>query len=570
MKSFPFRAGWLTGLSIAAVLAVGLAGIRGIAAARRSAREEAERVFREETALRARAMETRLAGIRSDLAFVAASSPIGRLREPADTENWQGAGAQAALLLFLRGHPEVVRVVVRSPRGEALLHTGRRGGVPVLWVSTRPTGLEGAAVAPGRPRLTTAFALASAAADGPTVETEVEPVTLLSPEPAADGRACRLRDATGTLLARDPSRMGAEAEGGLGGAQRPPAQRASEGLLRASAERSRASAPSLRSGVTPERANDAVHAEAPVTSDGWSAPGPWRLECEQPGGLAVARVEPVTARYRTTLLLNLAAMALAVLLGAFAVQQTRRRERLEANAREEARVRELERQLFHAERLATVGRLAAGIAHEINNPLEGMANWLSLARRELQRGRTDAAAEHLGRAREGLDRAAGIVHQVLGQSDPAKAPWVTVDLNQVLRETEEFLESRKEFAGVSFGLELDRTPLLVRGNPVMLAQVAVNLILNACEAQPRGGEVRIRAQRVGAHAVAEIADRGQGVKEVDRERIFEPFFSTKDSTGLGLSICHSIVRQHDGELTVAAREGGGALFRVSLPALEAR
>ena len=533
MKSFPFRAGWLTGLSIAAVLAVGLAGFRGIAAARRSAREEAERGFRDETTGRARAVETRLAGIRSDLAFVAASSPIGRLRQPADTENWQGAGAQAALLLFLRGHPEVVRVVVRSPRGEALLHTGRRGGVPVLWVSTRPTGLEGAAVAPGRPRLTTTLALASATADGPTVEAEVEPVTLLSPERAADGHACRLRDAGGTLLARDPTRVA--------------------GADRASA-----------------RANDFVRAEAAVTSDGWSAPGPWRLECQQPEELAVARVEPVTARYRTTLLLNLAAMGLAVLLGGFAVQQTRRRERLEANAREEARVRELERQLFHAERLATVGRLAAGIAHEINNPLEGMANWLSLARSELQRGRTDAAAEHLGRAREGLDRAAGIVHQVLGQSDPAKAPWVTVDLNQVLRETEEFLESRKEFAGVSFGLDLDRTPLLVRGNPVMLAQVAVNLILNACEAQPRGGEVRIRSLRVGAQAVAEIADRGQGVKEADRGRIFEPFFSTKDSTGLGLSICHSIVRQHDGELTVAAREGGGALFRVTLPALEER
>ncbi|HEY2945832.1 MAG TPA: ATP-binding protein [Vicinamibacteria bacterium] len=528
MRSFRFRAGWLTGLSVAAVLAVGVAGFRGIAAARRSAREEAERVFRDETSGRARAVETRLAGIRSDLAFVAASSPIGRLRQPADTQNGEGAGAQAALLLFLRGHPEVVRVVVRSPRGEALLHTGRRGGVPVLWVSTRPTGLEGAAVAPGRPRLTTTLALASPTADRPTVEAEVEPVTLMSPEPAADGHACRLRDAAGALLARDPARA-REAPAGL-----------------------------------------SVHAEAPVTSDGWSAPGPWRLDCAQPEALAVARVEPVTARYRTTLLLNLAAMGLAVLLGGFAVHQTRRRERLEASAREEARVRELERQLFHAERLATVGRLAAGIAHEINNPLEGMANWLSLARRELQQGRTVAAAEHLARAREGLDRAAGIVHQVLGQSDPAKAPWVTVDLNQVLRETEEFLQSRKEFAGVSFGLELDGAPLLVRGNPVMLGQVAVNLVLNACEAQPRGGEVRIRSQRVGAHAVAEIADRGQGVKEADRERIFEPFFSTKDSTGLGLSICHSIVRQHAGELTVAAREGGGALFRVTLPALDAR
>jgi len=528
MKPFAFRAGWLTGLSIAAVLAVGLAGFRGITAARRSAREEAQRAFRDETTARARSVETRLAGIRSDLAFVAASSPLGRLRQPADAEASR-AGAQAALLLFLRGHPEVVRVVVRSPTGEALLHTGRRGGVPVLWVSTRPTGLEGAAVAPGRPRLTTTLTLGSETSDGPTVETEVEPVALLSSEQAADGHACRLRDAGGRLLARDPARAAS-----LAG-----------------------------------RGENAVSADAAVGSDGWSAPGPWRIECEQPEELAVARVEPVTARYRTTLLLNLAAMALAVLLGGFAVQQTRRRERLEANAREEARVRELERQLFHAERLATVGRLAAGIAHEINNPLEGMANWLSLARSELDRGRTDAAAEHLGRAREGLDRAAGIVHQVLAQSDPAKAPWVTVDLNQVLRETEGFLESRKEFAGVRFGLELERAPLLVRGNPVMLAQVAMNLIVNACEAQPRGGEVRVRAQRVGRQAVAEVADRGQGVTEADRERIFEPFFSTKDSTGLGLSICHSIVRQHDGELTVAAREGGGALFRMTLPALEA-
>src|SRR5262249_44894059 len=159
-------------------------------------------------------------------------------------------------------------------------------------------------------------------------------------------------------------------------------------------------------------------------------------------------------------------------------------------------------------------------------------NWLSLARTELQRGNAGAAAEHLVRAREGLDRAAGIVHQVLAQSDPAKAPWVTVDLNQVLRESEEFLQTRREFARVAFGLQLDAPPGLVRGNPVMLGQVAVNLILNACEAQPEGGEVQIRSRRMGPHAVAEIADRGEGVQAADRERIFEPFFSTKNSTGL--------------------------------------
>src|SRR5688500_445776 len=122
MRLLRLRAGWLTGLSIAAVLAVGLAGVRGIAAARRSAREEAQRAFRDDTSARARQVETRLSAIRSDLAFVAASSPVGRLRAAGEGDDWPRAGAQAALLLFLRTHPEVVRVVVRSARGDTLLH----------------------------------------------------------------------------------------------------------------------------------------------------------------------------------------------------------------------------------------------------------------------------------------------------------------------------------------------------------------------------------------------------------------------------------------------------------------
>jgi two-component system C4-dicarboxylate transport sensor histidine kinase DctB len=311
-----------------------------------------------------------------------------------------------------------------------------------------------------------------------------------------------------------------------------------------------------------------VRAEAGLVGGGWSAPAPWRLECEQAEDLAVGRVEPVAARYRTTLALNAGAMGLALLLGGFAVQQARRRDRLEAQAREEVRVRELERQLFHAERLTTVGRLAAGIAHEINNPLEGMANWLSLARGELERGNSEAAAEHLGHVKEGLDRAAGIVRQVLVQSESANAMRVPVDLNQILRETEQFMRSRSEFGAIIFGLELAGEPLLVSASPGMLGQVAVNLILNACEAQPKGGQVQVSSRREGGHVVAEVADRGPGVAEIDRQRIFEPFFSTKNSTGLGLSICHSIVRQHDGELTVSPREGGGALFQMKLPTLE--
>src|SRR5258708_39750387 len=196
MKPLPLPAGWLTGLSIAAVLAVGLAGFPGITVARQGAHDEAERAFRDETAARARAREVRLSLIRSGLAFLAASSPVGRLGESAGPKDGRRVREEAAPLLFLRGHPEVVGVVVRSPRGEPLVHTGRRGGVPVLWVSSSPTGLEGAAVAPGRPRLLASLAFNAEGRPGAgevSLETEVEPAALLahgdSPEDA--GAAAR-------------------------------------------------------------------------------------------------------------------------------------------------------------------------------------------------------------------------------------------------------------------------------------------------------------------------------------------------------------------------------------------
>jgi len=417
--------------------------------------------------------------------------------------------------VFLRGHPEVIRLEVTSDAGEPLLHAGRRGGVPVLWISTRPTGHEGAALAPGRPRLVTRAPAVRGDSRG-TVELEVDPVQFLG-----DSGGCALLDGGNALMA-------GELPGG--------------------------SAEPLRVAVgAPE----------------WSAPGPWTLVCPEPETELAPAPGPVSARYRTTLLLNLGVMAMALFLGGFAVQQARRRERLEARAREEARVRTLERQLLHAERLTTVGRLAAGIAHEINNPLEGMANWISLSRDALTRRDTAAATAHLDRVREGLERAAGIVRRVLAHADPAHAPMSELDLNDVLRETGEFVRSRSEFAGIGFSFDLSPEPLRVKGSPVMLGQVAVNLILNACEAQPEKGEVRVSSRREGGSVVAELADRGPGVPEADRQRIFEPFFSTKDSSGLGLSICHTIVRQHDGDLSVGPRPDGatGAVFRLRLPAL---
>ncbi len=525
----PLRAtsGWLTAIALVAVAGMNLAGLWGIAVARQGALEEAHRAFDIDVSAKASALEARLAGVRSDLEFLGGSSTIERLEEgKADASAVQilRQAAESALLLFLRSHSEVVRIVVRSSAGRPLLHVGRRGGVPVLWVSAVPTGQEGAAVDPRRPRLTARLAHAGAGT-GVTIETEIAPSPLLELGGATESRRCELRDAAGVVLGQFPP------------------------------------------GPREVRAEPRVGARAQVRAEGWSAPGPFALACTQPERSALSLAEPVWARYRTTSALNLVAMALALLLGGFAVSLARRRAVLEARAAEEARVRELERQLFHAERLTTVGRLAAGIAHEINNPLEGMANYLTLAREALARGDGESATRHLAAVKQGLDRAAGTVRQVLAHADPAKAPKSPVDLNQVLLETERFVRSRKEFSHVAFELALCERPLVVHGNSVMLGQVAMNLIVNACEAQLGAGEVRIASRLADGRAVAVVADRGPGIADSDRQRVFEPFYSTKDSTGLGLWICHAIVRQHEGELSVRPREGGGTVFQMTLPVL---
>src|SRR5262249_54618503 len=146
-------------------------------------------------------------------------------------------------------------------------------------------------------------------------------------------------------------------------------------------------------------------------------------------------------------------------------------------------------------------------------------------------------------------------------ADPAKAPHTPLDLNRVLAEATEFVRSRREFAAVRFEMSLAPAPLVVDGNPIMLGQVALNLLVNACEAQPGGGAVRVSSR---------VAARGPAPPPAARAPISEPFFSTKTSTGLGLSICHSIVRQHGGRLEALARPEGGTIFRLTLPGAPAR
>jgi signal transduction histidine kinase len=535
--------GWLTAVALLSVVAINLAGIFGIAVAQRGVVEEGQRLLRLETEARAGALEGVLASTRADLAFLTGSPTFFGLesalvsRDPREAR-WRRLEAEGALLLFLRGHPETAHLSVLSDDGAVLLAAGRRGGIPVLWKPEEPEAArtQGPRSDPGRGitgrfEFTTGVRRVSGAV---TLEASLDAERLLDHDRAADdpARACVLLDRGGAVLGGGSGPK--EAGGGAGKASR------------------------------------ALLAEAVVRTESWSAPSPWLLRCAQRRGPAEALIAPLSARYRLTLILNLAVMSLALLLGMFAVKEGRRRQALEAASREETRVRDLERQLFHTERLSTVGRLAAGMAHEINNPLEGMSNYLSLAREDLARGDQASAARRLEMARDGLRRAGDIVRQVLQHADPATAPRGVLDLNTVVRQAVEFIRSRPEFGTLRFEQDLSPSPLAVRGSQALLGQVFLNVILNACEAQPKGGEVRIGTRQDADSVVVEIADRGPGVPPGDSARIFEPFYSTKQSTGLGLSICYSIVTQHGGDLTVAGREGGGSVFRVRFPAAEAR
>ena len=531
---------WLTLLATAAVVAINVAGLWEIAAARASLVEGARRMLGLETAARAGILEARLAQTRGDLAFMAGSPVFFDLksdlasRDPREAR-WRRLEAEGAVLLFLRGHDEVMRAVVRDETGQPLIEAARRGGVPVLWMSgggpPAPVRREPDPVLQpieGRfePRLGTRTVQGAVA-----IEVVIDGARLLSggrPRPAGEP-VCLLRDPRGETLASD-----------AGGRESPR--------------------------VAAGSAADPGEPVAAVTAEGWSVPGPWSLSCRRSDASPMALLEPLAARYRTTLLLNLMVMSLAVVLGGFAIQQARRRREIEAAAREESRVRDLERRMFHSERLATVGRLAAGMAHEINNPLEGMANYLALAREALGRGDTGAAGRRLEGLDEGLRRAGGIVRQVLAHSDPATAPAVPLDIAAIVRQAAEFVSARPEFAAIRFDLHLPGGLPAIEGRATLLGQVFLNLVLNACEAQPQGGEVRIEARAATRGVAIDIADRGPGVPAAESGRIFEPFYSTKHSSGLGLSVCHAIVTQHRGTIAVFDRPGGGALFRIELPA----
>jgi signal transduction histidine kinase len=265
----------------------------------------------------------------------------------------------------------------------------------------------------------------------------------------------------------------------------------------------------------------------------------------------------------------------------------------QALAEQNQALREAQAALVESEKLASLGRVAAGIAHEINNPIAYVSNNVTVLRRDMQaaldvldayrEGRADDAVRlaeqtdlayfrsHFGRTcdktLEGLQRVRDIVRNLRDFARLDEAELQEADFNAALTSAVEIL--RHEIKGKDITLETDFRPLpLVLCHSGKINQVFLNLLANAVQACDRGGRVALRTRAEGEGVVVEVQDNGCGIRPEHRARLFEPFFTTKpvgQGTGLGLSVSFGIIRDHGGAIEVESEVGRGSTFRVRLP-----
>lgn len=241
-----------------------------------------------------------------------------------------------------------------------------------------------------------------------------------------------------------------------------------------------------------------------------------------------------------------------------------------AIGQDHSRIDLLQQQIVRAERLATLGELAAGVVHELNNPLTSITVYAEYLVRKLEsQGAEQPDLEKLRRIGASAQRILRFSRDLVQYARPSGKETEPVDLAAVVRQSVSICEHLVERGGIQLGVELDPDLPVIQAVGGQLEQVLINLITNAVHAVENGGRVVVRARTEGDAAVRiEVADSGPGVPEPDRERIFEPFYTTKldgKGTGLGLPIVRNIVEQHRGQISVAKADLGGASFRVTLP-----
>lgn len=251
---------------------------------------------------------------------------------------------------------------------------------------------------------------------------------------------------------------------------------------------------------------------------------------------------------------------------------------LEQRVREKtAELEAAQKSLIHTEKMASLGRLAATVAHEVNNPLFGMLTYARLVLKELQKPDLDEAArqrmvDNLRIIERESRRCGDLMKNLLAfarQSIPQRA---RVQVNQVVERAVRLVTHQYELSQIALRAHLDATLPEIDCDPGQIQQVVIVLLVNAQEALGRGGEVTVETRRAGAGIEIVVRDNGPGIPHELQLQIFEPFFSTKDDphrTGLGLAVAKGIVERHGGSIRLNSAPGQGAEFIVELP-LEAK
>lgn len=229
-----------------------------------------------------------------------------------------------------------------------------------------------------------------------------------------------------------------------------------------------------------------------------------------------------------------------------------------------SRLRSAQARMVHAENLATIGRMAAHVAHEIRNPLTTIGGFArSIIKHPDRPDRIQSSAEVIV---EEVKRLESILSQVMDFSRPARPEFSTCDLAELLKKTAAEQAQALQGRGVAVDLDIDAGVPPVQADGEKLKQVIINLVRNAAEAMPGGGAVALGLRREGLGVQISVTDTGPGIAPKVLEKIFSPFFTTKpDGTGLGLAVSRKIVEDHGGKLLVRSEIGHGTTFTLDLP-----
>jgi signal transduction histidine kinase len=230
------------------------------------------------------------------------------------------------------------------------------------------------------------------------------------------------------------------------------------------------------------------------------------------------------------------------------------------------KLQEKQAQLVEAEKLASVGKLAAGIAHEINNPLTSVLTFSNLMLEQCPPG--DPRHERLKLMVRETDRARNIVRQLLNFGRETVIKPVRIQINQPVSEIADSLVAQDAFKGIELSMSLGEDLPEVYADPAQIGQVVMNLLLNAIHAITPPGRIEVTTRLNGDHVLIIFSDTGKGIIEEHLHKIFDPFFTTKSmtkGTGLGLAVSYGIIKKHSGDITVESSEGKGTTFTVRLP-----